>query len=508
MENITPIEELPKTLTGAKKISVSVPEVIAPENDLGGIQSIVPNFIPAASQLQKQGIFGVVSVGQSPNVFSVGPGGTWETQESLAAKGLTNQVVNITPEQATKLGINLASVSASPETNPNLAITTDDLTPTQEIKIPGTKPKINEADLFVSEGEQFIKNYQELLKGEEKTAEQTKYEDLLKRFETTMGEGEGRGAAQLVAEETAGVPAKTQALQTANAAIQTKTAEYNALKAQEEQMKQSREGIPGFTLSEVAGQKALIERQFLARKNSLAADIGIEQAKALALQGDLMLAQAKADRAVTLKYDDLTTRLENQKTLLNLLEGQLSKEESVRVDAIKLYISQQQNTLEDQKETEKANYTTLLSQMNQYPDAGIVLTDTLEQANTKITTNSKIYAEQVRPPQYASGGGGGGETPIPTIPPKDIPSVLYSVGIPQTAVSTKGKLTDSQLTNLGKKGIPPTDAQEIMNEILSGKTLEEIRQWMRDNGVDPKVLDDFMTTIQGVKEEEIINPFK
>jgi len=89
---------------------------------------------------------------------------------------------------------------------------------------------------------------------------------------------------------------------------------------------------------------------------------------------------------------------------------------------------------------------------------------------------------------------------------ENINTTLYSVGLPYTIVSDKGQLTDTYLNKLQKVGIPPQDAQEIMNEILSGKSLEEIRQWMRSLGVDPKILDDFMNALQG--EEDIKNPWE
>ena len=95
----------------------------------------------------------------------------------------------------------------------------------------------------------------------------------------------------------------------------------------------------------------------------------------------------------------------------------------------------------------------------------------------------------------------------PEEPEKEINQILYSVGLPYTIVNNKGQLTDSHLSKLGASGIPPNDAQEIMDEIIAGKTLEEIRQWMRNLGVDPAILDTFMTTLQGQGEEEIINPF-
>jgi len=63
---------------------------------------------------------------------------------------------------------------------------------------------------------------------------------------------------------------------------------------------------------------------------------------------------------------------------------------------MKYYYDRIDTQIAEQKATEKANYTTLLSQMNQYPDANIQLTDTLEQANAKITANSAIYRQQTR----------------------------------------------------------------------------------------------------------------
>lgn len=88
----------------------------------------------------------------------------------------------------------------------------------------------------------------------------------------------------------------------------------------------------------------------------------------------------------------------------------------------------------------------------------------------------------------------------------NVNDTLYSVGLPYTAVDDKGILTDGTLNKLQEKGIPPDDAQEIMNEILKGKSLEDVRQWMKSLNVDPAILDSFMQAVQD--KEEIKNIFE
>lgn len=90
-----------------------------------------------------------------------------------------------------------------------------------------------------------------------------------------------------------------------------------------------------------------------------------------------------------------------------------------------------------------------------------------------------------------AGEGGGGTTTLAT--------TLYNVGLNSTMVDNKGKLTESNLAKLGKAGIPPSLADEIMSFIVKGQTLEEIRgilatRFGKDKGF--KHLDDFMQTLQ------------
>lgn len=82
----------------------------------------------------------------------------------------------------------------------------------------------------------------------------------------------------------------------------------------------------------------------------------------------------------------------------------------------------------------------------------------------------------------------------------DVVNALSAVKIPSTVASktTVGELNKSYLDKLVKNGVPADTAQGIWEEILKGTTLEEIRQYFRDQSVDPKVLDKFMMTLQGL----------
>ena len=95
----------------------------------------------------------------------------------------------------------------------------------------------------------------------------------------------------------------------------------------------------------------------------------------------------------------------------------------------------------------------------------------------------------------------GGETPTPISPKKeatDYSSALYNVGIPTKVATTEGKMNKSYLDKLTTQGIPVDLAQSVWDAILNGTTLEEIRQALKTQGVDPKILDTYMMTLQGI----------
>jgi len=101
-----------------------------------------------------------------------------------------------------------------------------------------------------------------------------------------------------------------------------------------------------------------------------------------------------------------------------------------------------------------------------------------------------------------SGGGTGGGTPTPIQDKTDYRDVLYSVGLPVNISTTSGEISKGSLDKLVNAGIPVTTAQGIYDTIIQGHSLEEIRQYLRDNGADPVILDIFMQTLQGNSEKD------
>jgi len=183
---------------------------------------------------------------------------------------------------------------------------------------------------------------------------------MIADYMTDIKATEGRGAAQLAAEEAQGVQAKKTALTNVQNQINTKLAEFNQIQAQLQALSTEVAGKP-ITMASIIGAQSQIQNKLIAQKNSFAADIGLLQAQALALQGQLTDAQNAANRSVDLRYSDIETRLNNQATLINLLQGQLTKEEQTRADAVKLYLADQQTAIDDQKQVEKDIQSVMLT---------------------------------------------------------------------------------------------------------------------------------------------------
>lgn len=216
-----------------------------------------------------------------------------------------------------------------------------------------------------------------------------KYNDLLAQVEGMLPSVGGRGEAQLSAEQANNVPGLKQSLADINAQILSKTAQYKALSTDVE-------GKP-ITMNSIIGAQAQIQK-------AMASDIGLLQATAQGLQGQLTAAQETANRSVDLKYQDAQDAINIRLQQLQLIAGELDKTDKIRADAINLYLQDKKDQLAITIANEKDKNATLLNLINTYPDAKIQLTDTLEQAAAKVSS-SKIYQEKIRPPVSATPSG-------------------------------------------------------------------------------------------------------
>ena len=508
-------------------ISPTPTETIAPENTLAGIRQVFgaswqpsPAFTPA---LQAKGIFGAVRVGDSPNVFTLGPGGGWETAESFYEKFKTNEqqgiVGNITKEQAIKLGINPASINAPPETNPNL-ITAAGLQQQKPISLPSTEGGVDEAAVIAASAQTTLKSLEDYIKllTPPESATKKSLDKLIADYIGGLKETEGRGAAQLAEEERLGIAQKKAALTSVKNQINMKLAEFNQIQAQLQALSTDIEGRP-ITMASIIGAQSQIQNKLIAQKNSFAADIGLLQAQALALQGDLVSAQEAANRAVDLKYSDIETRLRNQTALIGILEGQLTKEEQIRADALKLYLNDQKDRLNRQKDVEKEIQNIMLSVVGIAPNdilaqiskaksvleagqlAAPYLKEEVEQwsdpyllggdyVQKNLSTGEIRTAVNVPGGGGGSGGGGGGISGGKFNFTNDETGFLTSIGLnPQrlqnieSQINAQGGfdsegLTDEQVNVIKQvvSGMTPTQIRKVQEEEKEFLTEEFIRE--------------------------------
>ena len=260
--------------------------------------------------------------------------------------------------------------------------------------------------------DEWIKYYQDLLTPKESDLS-LQVKKLIGEAETAAGALTGQGAAQLAAEEQAGIQAKTQTIAAKNTLLKTKLAEVDALTKSYELANQTEEGRPQ-TLSRLQGAQAQNYKLFIAQKNLLASEAGIMQAEILGLQQELEASQNAANRAVDLAYADKESYYNSKLAQLNILLPQLDKEEAKYGNAVKMMLEQQANTLAEQKTQQKELLSFNLSLMAENPSAGIKITDSPEVATQKVAAMLvKVSGGRT------SGGGGGGfipSTPTPIIP--------------------------------------------------------------------------------------------
>lgn len=371
-------------------------------------------------------------------------------------------------EQIAQQAQNLAPVIQPGQSSQ--AITVGQLAPAQPMVVPQAPPTPNNLEPAVASAIQTSKSLadyiKELTPPETDTSKQ--YNSLLGDLNNLLPGLTGRGEAQLSAEQSAGIPELKKQLSELNAQILSKTAEANLINTKYDTLSTSLEG-QAIPLGLITGQQSQVRKMQLAESNNKASEIGLLQARALGLQGNVQAAQETVNRAIDLRYQDREATVDLKMKQLQLLEGKLNKEESIQKAALERKYQVEQQQIADEKAKAKENinlafqanvqtkfvnkggeffrasdgkpYSSVqeffkdagitsfeqayqrglvtdvtasrladldyVSQLRaKYNDAGITLNDSASTAEQKLK-NSKIYLEQVRPPQYAGGNGPG-----------------------------------------------------------------------------------------------------
>lgn len=256
---------------------------------------------------------------------------------------------------------NLVPFSGNLDTLPvynqqNNVITPDALSPKTKIDLSGTvqpttAPSV-ESDMAFFTDLQNKRTMQEQQLAEQKKAGTSEIDRLL-------GEIAGKPAEQLTLEQGLVNPIDKQVAEQSGLA-RTQLAEYNALKAERDQLISDLEvgtrskGTADVRASVLFGQQGAIERQYLARLNTKASEIALTQANVLALQGQAEAAQKQVDRAINLKYSVLENELAVRQNQLDRIKEDLTAEEKKRWEAQQYALNKEEKRLAEAKSEEKS----------------------------------------------------------------------------------------------------------------------------------------------------------
>lgn len=211
----------------------------------------------------------------------------------------------------------------------------------------------------------------------------------------------GRGAAQLSEEQAQGVEQKKQLLQSAQTELAQKTAEYKQIQSKYQALNADIEGKP-VTMNSIIGSQAQVNRVMLAELNSKASEIALIQANVAGAQGNLKLAQDSADRAVNLKYSDAKDAVDVRLKQLELIQGELTKEEKVRSDAMTAYLKDIQSQIDYRRDLEKLEFAAQLKEKYETPNLQSVKGD-----------DGKFYTFNPATGEYKASGFGPTSTRLP-----------------------------------------------------------------------------------------------
>jgi surface antigen len=241
------------------------------------------------------------------------------------------------------------------------AVSVNSLTPASSLTVPTAQPSADSLAPAVASAGETSKSLEQYIKEltPPKTETSKQYDSIFNEINTLLPGTTGRGQAQLDAEAAAGLPEQKKKLAEINSQLLMKVAEatkvdqsYEQLIQQLESPSAQQQGVP---MSIIIGQQAQARKLQLAERNSKAADIGLLQAFALGLQGQVQAAQEGVNRAIDLKYQDRESELNLKMQQLSLLEGKLSKEESIVKQALERKYTEEQAKIAEEKAKAKEN---------------------------------------------------------------------------------------------------------------------------------------------------------
>lgn len=365
-------------------------------------------------------------------------------------------------------------------TNSPNVITPQALQPVAPINLAGTTPAPTVDTSLVANATQGTQAFdtnaefqRQLELQKQTTPDQTPLNDILASLTTTEQGLTGRGTEQLNAETSAGIPEAQKTRATLQGTIKSQLAEYEALKTQRDQLVADLEvgtrgsGNADIRASMLFGQQGAVERQYLARLNSKASEIGLLQAQDQALAGQIETAQNTVNRAIDLKYQDKEAEYQIKKLQYDRIKDSLTLEEKKRGEALQNALKKEETALAEQKENEKAIQTlklkivenggnpNLLDKATTIDEAIKLGAGALKTPNNEIRElNGALYMidKNTGKSKLIAGGGGGG-----------------GVGVGGKGSTITKPVSDAINTILGSGKFTKDQATAVRNAINSGE---------------------------------------
>lgn len=265
-----------------------------------------------------------------------------ETQQGFAASDVAN-FQKFFPGQQPNPTAGLATFDTSKIlSQPNQLIPVSSIVPQPPLVIPQPQQGVDNAGAVVAGAKEATKSIEQYIKEliPPETETEKKYKNIIGELEGLIPEQAGRGAALAAKEMELGVPEKRKMLADLNAQILSKSAQYDYTV-------QSIEGKP-IPMDFIIGQQAQVRKM-------QASEIGLLQARALGMQGQLEAAQETANRAIDLQYEVVEDKIKIKLQQLELVKPLLDKEETRFAEARRRKLEDEMRAIEEQKASQKTN---------------------------------------------------------------------------------------------------------------------------------------------------------
>ncbi len=244
----------------------------------------------------------------------------------------------------------LANYQAT-QTPTSSAISLDQLNSAAPINVPPAPTTVDPLAGAAAGATQTTKSLQDYINQNTPTptALDATQQSLIDSISQLSGQDVGRGQAQLQAEQAAGLPQQKTQLAQINAQLLQKVAEATKTSASYDQIVQQLENQQGIPMSIITGQQAQQRKLQLAENTTNAANIGLLQAYAQGLAGNIQAAQDSVNRAIDLKYADIESQITAKQNQLIAIQPLLDKQERIQAAALQQQYNDQQQAIADKK---------------------------------------------------------------------------------------------------------------------------------------------------------------